>query len=185
MFSETEAKEEILYFLNKDISTKAIFEIKSIRLSPRKDFWMAQADVVDPFPKPAGAWGYILDNNNGAVIVCGYDQAPQDYVQDIYDLEEAKDLSYVLINDPESSKSVIPKMKNTFGLNSMQALNLFKGKRHWCEGSKRHLKSIQVLMEDMGIPLKLNLVENPNPILKVKNGFYVKWDIVNELRKAI
>ncbi len=62
MYSEHQAREKFLAFINRKIGgTEKEFEIKNIRLSDRKDYWIIGANAISPMHQAGGGYGYLLD----------------------------------------------------------------------------------------------------------------------------
>ena len=175
MFTQDQAKETLLIIINDRRANKPPFEITSIRLSERKDFWIMQANVIEPYPKYAGVYGYLLNNETGEIIVCGADQEPDNYIQDLYDIQEAGDCVYVLSCAEEDSKIGLLNIKKVFDLNYKQAIKLLRIETQWFQGKKRHLLLCKKFLDDACVGTSLELVKNPNALVLADDNYVWRY----------
>jgi len=185
MFTEDQAKEILLIMINDRRANEPPFEITSIRLSERKDFWIMQANVIEPYPKYAGVYGYLLNNKTGEIIVCGADQEPDNYIQDLYDIQEAGDSLYVLSCAVEDSKIGLLNIKKVFDINYKQAIKLLRTETQWLQGKKRHLLLCKKFFDDLSVETSLELVKNPNALVLADDNYVWRHGPVKALNKEL
>ena len=185
MFTEKEAKDKLLKRINDQRPNQPPFEITDIRLSSRKDWWIMGANVIDPFPKYVGVYGYLLNNDSGEIIVCGADQFPDEYIQDQYDLEEAAGRCYVLYSCLKDTKSELLRLKQLLGVDYKQAMKLIRDKKQWFQGKKRHVVSAQKLLAEINVVTSVELVKKPSALVLVEGEYWWRHQPLEALRDAI
>ena len=164
MFKESEATEHFLCFINEGRAERPPFKVYSIELSEKEDFWIIGSNVIDPYPQYGGVYGYLLNNKTGEVIVCGCDQSPKDYIQDLYDVETANGKNYVLRFSCNDEKRDLIDIKNSLGINYQQARFLVRERQVWFLGIKRHLSYVKKELEKNGIHTEI-IITNKNDAL--------------------
>ncbi|WP_087026396.1 hypothetical protein [Thaumasiovibrio subtropicus] len=183
MYSEKEAREKFLAYINRDIGgTESEFEIKRIQLSEREDFWIIGANAISPLHQAGGVYGYLLDADTGEVLVMGFN-GPYAYLQDKYDDEEANGCSYVLSCGFESSdKEQIVNLRKKLETSYSLAIKCVKSQNQWFCGKKRELLQLKKHFDDQDIPTKIELVEISSAMFHLDdcNGLYW-WSEVVEL----
>lgn len=185
MFNEQEAKATLLKRINDRRPNEPPFEVTSIRVSDRGDYWIMSANVIDPYPKYAGVYGYLLHNESGEIVVCGADQYPDDYIQDQYDLQEAGDGHYVLSCGVEGSKSDLVKVKQVFGVTYRQARDLVRDRRQWFHGKKRHLLRVQELLAEVNVNTAIELVGKSRAYVEVKGVYMWQHEPIQDLHNEL
>lgn len=185
MYTEKEARDKLLKRINDQRPNKPPFEITDIRLSDRKDYWIMGANVIEPYPKYAGVYGYLLHNESGEIIVCGADQYPDDYIQDQYDLQEAGDSLYVLSCGVEDTKSELLNLKQVLNIDYKQAMKLIRAKTQWFQGKKRHLFRVQKLLAEVNVTTSIVLVKEPGALVLVEGVYWWRHEPIEALCKEI
>ena len=184
MFSEERARKKFLEFINKNQAKVPPYEITSINISSKKDYWIIGANVIDPYPKDGGVYGYLLDNSSGEIIVCGY-EGPEAYIEDKYDLENASGKHYIISPCLDNSRKNILTVKNIFNITYSQAIYLVRENHHWYLGKRRYLNQVINLLNDFDIQLSIILCDEHKAIVHVNQYYWWKHEPIDFLARQI
>ena len=140
MYSEKEAKEKVLSFVNSPNSGENSdeFVISSIRLSPREDFWIVQAncrayvEFGDLSKCYVGVGAYMLNAETGEIEIIGSAESPDNFLQDVYDERIAGNRFYALkCSHDLGDKRAIVNLHKMFNCPLVKAKELIRSNQYW------------------------------------------------------
>lgn len=175
MYSEAQARAKLLILLNNSDDPEADqFEVSSIELSERKDYWIMYAKCSDPNKIYVGAGAYMLPVEGGEIHSLGSCQFAEDFLQDKYDIQDANGQAYILVcaHDPQD-KAAILTLRQALKLSISQAVYFIRNQRQWFQGKKRYLQTIQSLLKEQGILSAIELTNSPSPIADIEQD--ISW----------
>ena len=170
MYSESEAKSAFLAWINDPVkmSDRELFEVKSIRLAPRKDYWIIGANSIDRNKQYGGSGGYLFNIETGEITSLDSSISGSYYLQDLYDAQDANGKLYVLVYDHESDdKAALIKIHKLLGLTYKQAILYSREKREWLRGKKSMLEGYKKLLDERHIKTKIILTDSPSAVVEV------------------
>lgn len=185
MYTEEQAKNIFLKYMNKDRIWTPPMAVRKLSLSERNDFWIVDAYDTAPNSSKCGVWGYLVNNLTGKVIVCGSDQRPEDYIQDKYDEDDAQGKSYVVKPVQSGDKVNILKLKKIFGVTYSEAIFLLRKNTNWLQGKKRHLELAQKWLLNIDVPTVIELIDSPEAVAEVSSVYWRELEVVNDIKNGL
>ncbi|MFZ6656440.1 hypothetical protein [Undibacterium sp. TJN19] len=144
------------------------FVIQSCELSPRKDYWVIRANSADFVIRGliehcyVGVNAHLVDILTGEVETIGSAQSLQNYLEDKYDLINAKGNSYILRPGFDiKDKSALINLRQKLECRLQDVISMTSPDNNfWLTGTFRVLSEVKKLLEAADIKVNIELHSN-------------------------